>query len=634
MGLRYTAGFDGFNAYTKQFHNYEIEIDDINFTGTPSELTMGGNPMEEEKENISRDSYPALVPSYLNLNLIATDTFNLNQMFTDNERALKVTMKMDGKVWGKYFVIPDGSSEFFIDPPYDVSVRCVDGLGLLKNYQYTATEGQASILQVVKRCLDKLDLGLNINTYSTLLYKGLAVGSDPYLNTTVNQERFLDMDCEEVLSELLEEWVSGLTQINGEWFLFRYPDLIKKEGAVIFKKYNSTLDLLPPEILDIDLVLGNRVGDVIHCKTNQMRSVNMPYKSVAIKYKYGLVRNLLNEDERFLYGTLFDFNAWDKSGAIDARPRLRFDGLDGYALIRGKTFPPVDGAFIGLTNFVQVTDDLTIKLEITFNAGRANGLAYGVAYRDSPSGTALYLQEDGTWSSVISDRVRSFYDYEKKGDKTWGLNRTIKGDITFTCPGEGEIRVVIYPALFFYNNIYSPTIPIESARLEIYEVNLFPSHSGNAILSETHKVTNLGDYTNVPNTIEVSTGESIHSFYLGTMYKSDGVTPTDGFSDDGGATYKPFLDIASKDILVQHGRPSGRYEGSVLGLFSFLSRIKINEWHNPDSAFMPVSVRYDFLNCIVDSVLNEVNLTDISYMIEPTELERQEPKEGGVRDVG
>lgn len=629
MGLRYTAGFDGYNAYTKQIHDYEIEIDDINFTGEPIDLKFGGNPMEEEKENIGRDSYPALVPSFLNLNLIATDTFNLNQMFTDNERALKVTMKMDGKVWGKYFVIPDGSSEFFVDPPYDVSIRCVDGLGLLKNYQYTSNEGQASILQVVKRCLDKLDLGLNINTYSTLLYRGLSVGSDPYFNTTVNQERFIDMNCEEVLSELLKEWASGLVQINGEWFLFRYPDVIKTEGEIAFRKYNSALNYLENETIHIDLTLGNRSGDVIHCNTNQMRSVNMPYKSVSVKYKYGFIKNLLNRDARFMYGaSSFEFLEWDKAGVIDVSTRRKLDGGDPYAVIRGHTQLPVAGSSVRLKNLVAITDVLTIKLEATFNAGYANGLPWVVAWRSGSTGEVLTLKEDGTWST--GSNIRFFYDYKQISLFTHGLNRATRQSETFTVPGVGEIRVIFFPPLYFGNNLYSPA----NAEVKIYEVSLFPSRTDEDILSETHKTTNLGDYTNVPSTIEVSTGESIHSFHLGTMYKKDGITPTDGFSEDGGATYKPFLDIASKDILVQHGRPSGRYEGSVLGIFSFLSRIKINEWHNPDSVFMPVSLRYDFLNCIVDSVLSEVKLTGIDYVIEPTKLEYQEPKEGGIKDVG
>src|SRR5690554_1067997 len=119
MALRYTAGFDGYNAYTKQFHDYEVEIYDVNYIGEPKEIEMGANPMEGEFSNTSNDSFPTLIPSFLDLNLIATESFQLNEMYTDDEKALKVVMKMDGVVYGNYFVIPDGTSESFIDPPYD-----------------------------------------------------------------------------------------------------------------------------------------------------------------------------------------------------------------------------------------------------------------------------------------------------------------------------------------------------------------------------------------------------------------------------------------------------------------------------------------------------------------------------------
>src|SRR3546814_6195600 len=84
----------------------------------------------------------------------------------------------------------------FMDTPYIVSVRAIDGLGLLKNFKYTTAngilyEGEETIINIFAKCLKPLGLDLNINTYAKISHDGMPVGSDPFAYTKLYQERYL-----------------------------------------------------------------------------------------------------------------------------------------------------------------------------------------------------------------------------------------------------------------------------------------------------------------------------------------------------------------------------------------------------------------------------------------------------------
>src|SRR5699024_2809472 len=103
------------------------------------------------------------------------------------------------------------------------------------------------------------------------------------------------------------------------------------------------------------------------------------------------------------------------------------------------------------------------------------------------------------------------------------------------------------------------------------------------------------------------------------------VTPTNGFRSVGDIDYIPFLTLAARDILFQHGRPMTRYEGSILGYFPILSRLTINQL---PGVYMPVKLSYDFKNNIVNSSLNEVNADPVPHVGLPIVYEYEAPKNG------
>ncbi len=630
MALRYTAGFDGYNPYTNQFHDYDIEIYDVNYVGDPKEIEMGGNPMEGEFSNTSNESFPTLIPSFLDLNLIATEAFQLNEMYTDDEKALKVVMKMDGVIYGNYFVIPDGTSESFIDPPYDVRVRCTDGLGILDGYDYPTITGKASVLEVINKCLNQLGLGMNINTYADIHYLGLGRPDDVFLNTIINQEQFANdkeepMNCEEVLESLLSEWVSGLVQMEGEWYLFRWPDVVRAVGDITFKKYDSSLTLIGDHTINIDKVLGNEEGDVIHCKSDQIRAVNMPYKRVSIRYDYGFLLTLLDyQTSKFRGLALGAFDGWDKNSSIEAYPSIS-DSLP--AEIRGVTNINSELRSLATKDPINVTGISKMRLELTFNAGSANGVPYVISLWDGTQ--FLRLTWDDKWGTEITNNNFDNYIKHSNGD-TAGLGQIVKAARDFTLPPglppSAYLRVSIFPALYYASNVNTG----DPGVIKLYDIKVMPVSNDRGIISEMHTVENNGNYTKVPDTIETINGETDFYGYKGTMFKADGIELTAGFKHRDGLVYVDFLELAARDILYQHGRPMNRYEGSTIGIYGFLSRFVIG---NLNGNFMPASMRINFKECVSNVVMSEVSSEPIPITIKPVVFEYENANQEGVKNV-
>src|SRR3546814_743588 len=201
---------------------------------------------------------------------------------------------------------------------------------------------------------------------------------------------------------------------------------------------------------------------------------------------------------------------------------------------------------------------------------------------------------------------------------TYGLGQTIEGVFGFDIPtsmATAELNVIIGRAEYFSDNDYSS----EDGLAQLYKIELLPSAGDLEFISEKHTVTNDGNYTSIPDTIEVLNGEGEFEAYLGTMLKSDG-TNTDGFYRDGSIDKIPFLTLAAEDILYQHGRPMNKYEGSIYGVFLFLSKITIN--NGLSGVFMTSALRYDFRNNITSATLIEMS----SEPVESTVLVNYEYK--------
>lgn len=490
MAVRYYAEFEQYNT-RPEIRSEDIirmEIEDADYVGSPQLLELGAAPIGINFTNSGDNKLEPLRGSGLAMQFVATDDFQLEDLYTDQEMKFITSVYRNGAIKWKGFLIPDGCSERFIDPPYVVNTRCIDGLAVLNNIPYKHSSGglyvgKQSILQILVNCLSKLHLGMNINTYVRLEYDGMVSGSDPLSQTLIWNDRFITneeanqaMTCGEVIQSLMAEWSCMIVQRNGEWIIVRIPDISRTDGVMNLFKYSELGVFIEREEIDINVLLGYNNGDVIHCNNDQLRSVDRPYKQVNVRYQYGILNNLLDRSVQNFEaeGILGNFAGWDKLNGIVAFPIPLFSGIE-YARIEAQISSPITATSprLALKSPITIAPETNAVLSITY-AAALNNSGVRVGIKLSKAG------DPDKWWNGSTKQFQTAVTYGGFG----GPYREIrKVDIGFLMPDTGgDIMIYLYPN----NNVNSSDRRYD---FRLYNISLSATPEGRQIIAENHITT-------------------------------------------------------------------------------------------------------------------------------------------------
>lgn len=626
MAVRYYAEFEQYNTRPeiRSEDVIRMEIEDADYVGSPQLLELGGAPIGINFTNSGDNKLEPFRGSGLAMQFLATEDFQLEDLYTDQEMKFITSIYRNGAIKWKGFLIPDGCSERFIDPPYVVNTRCVDGLTILNNIPYKRPDGalylgKQSILQILVNCLSKLNLGMNINTYVGLEYNGMVSGSDPLPQTLIWNDRFITdeesnkvMTCGEVVQALMSEWNCMIVQRDGEWMVVRIADISRALGVMNLFKYSESGVFISRSEVDINVSLGNNNGDVIHCDNDQLRSIDRPYKQVNVRYGYGVLTDLLDEATRSFRGVTEEtFTGWDRLNGVISYSRSPLSGRN-YAMLDAQPSAPITTTSprIALKNAITVAPETNMVLKFE----------YATALNGSGARVGIKLTSSGNPDMWWNDATNQFQTGVTYGGYGGPFREIVQKEIDFLIPSSGgDIMIYFYP-----NNNVNTGNPQYYHHL--YSVSLTATPEGKQIIAENHITTNDAVYTTYPDPFEVHTGESNFDQYLGTMFKSDDTNQTNGFRRWGETTYVPFLEIASEEILFMYGRPMRKYEGSIYGYFDYFSIFTIE---NLSGKFMPVSLDYDLRTNKTRAVLIEIDHTPVANT-KRIEYEYQNPEQGTI----
>lgn len=606
MAVRYFAEFDQENNRPEimSVDVIRIEIADNSYVGDAEELLCAGSPLRIDYTNTGDNKLSPVRGSQATMNFVATENFALEDLYTDDYFKWIVTIYRSSQVIWRGFVRPDGCSERFVDPPYVVTVRAVDGLVLLDSIDYLEVPylpytGFSSFLQIISRCLNKTRLGMNINTYANISYNGMIAGTDVFVESHIRNERFgVDyksiMTCGDVLRSIFQEFICFITQYNGEWVIIRIPDLTAGSGNIPFYKYDKDGTFLTRNNVTPLKAIGNNSGDVIHCNNDQLKAVDFPYKQISVRYEYGLFPSLISQDASVFNWPLVVLEpiGWNIVGGLDVDSLMR-EGEQVGIYISGEKD---DAKYLELENPITVTGGDVINIEFSFNAY----LNAGIRFVAKVGTQYMYLDyQDDKQPKWSTDSSRGLILFDNRGQ--FAKNQTIS--ITTEIPVSGDLEIRFYGA-------YTPfagTSPF-TAYYEYVKITPSPA-SGDRILSETVTAINDADFTKIGDTVNVFNGDSISKVYLGTIFKSDNDTPAEEWHRRGAGAYKKFIQLAAEDIIYQYGRPMYKYEGSLYGYFDYFSIFTID---GLGGVFLPVSVSYDIRKNQTSVTLIEIDHTEIS----------------------
>lgn len=213
---------------------WDFEFDG-SFTTTPLQASGGPQPIEFLSQGDDLTDNP-IKGSKADLTIETETDFQWENLCPNEDQLIRCKIYAGVNLFWQGYVIADNLSEPYNRPRYSVVISASDGLGLLKTIPYddsgTPYNGRTLESQIILDILAKIGhTGFTeyVNIYETRMDG--AVGDSPIDQTAIDVDVFADMNCYEVLEQLLKKYNAIIRQKNGEFIIYRPKELT---GATVY----------------------------------------------------------------------------------------------------------------------------------------------------------------------------------------------------------------------------------------------------------------------------------------------------------------------------------------------------------------------------------------------------------------
>lgn len=587
--------------------DYYIRIYKKGFTGNATQINGYG----VLKYGAAKDLLDPIRGNGLDLNLEADLSLTLEDLYTEEENVFSVLFFRGNKLLFDGFLKPDGIYQSFVSERWMLSLTCVDGLGILKDLAFVKPNGfpftgRMSAIDVIFNCLQRTNVNLPINTSVNIFYEGLSASDvlDPLNEIYLSVDRFKKgdndtlMNCQEVLSSVLNLFNANICQVEGEWYIYKANELLRNP-LVKFRHYlknSNAYDRINTK--NFAITLGSQINNRYphHAGGNQQIEIKGSISSVRLNYKYGFAKSLVTNPSLNHDGTTY--SSWDLSNEnLFVYDPLKTQGLMTKTKLGGFIDPTL---FILATSnpiSLNINDTIDINLRSNIFNSPYGGVTEFQVTNTNTSGAIDYLKQDGSWTATDT-RLRFAVDPI--------LNVTVKAN---PLRHSGTIKIACFEAFQ----------PNASTLGGIYEITFADVQNTSSTAStgasgESHTVQRQNRPSSIAaESIEIFNGDSPSLLYEGAIYKNDSITPTSKWFRRGFSESKPILQIAGEDILRISQSAAKMFSGDAYGLVPYLSVITID---GLTGVFMPIEWSYNTKSNIVSLKLLEgftSELNDIKY---------------------
>ncbi len=566
----------------------------------------------------------------LDIQLEANKNLTLSDLYTDDEQSFTVRFYKNNKLVFRGFLKPDDVFESFVQDAWYINFTAIDGLGVLENLSFVQDNGlffvgKMKAFDIVYYCLKRTGISMKINTYINTYYDGLIPSDtlDPLQKIYIIADRFVKTDnntimsCEEVLKSVLDIFQAVITQVDGEWYIYKPNELYVNQYPK-FRRYNEAGVYLGLNTKNITGVLGSQINNFYphHCGANQRKKIKGAISAFRLGYKYGTALGLVaNSGLKFNGNILNPYDDWTINFP-DAAPKLIFDPTKEKGLFSLPLYA-YESTLIKLATSDSI--DLPIDFEYTFKGSfKLNVFNFSETYSIKIRAYfavrigIYYLDIDGNWTTTPT---KLLYEYKAKLE-----NDTNDGVFTFDfqtktkpLPVAGLLYVEIYTtkAPDIINDPPSETFKLVS---EFTYIDLIPSENTTHV-GEFHTVQRKNKPSSlVKENNTVYNGDRFNKEYIGDIFKENTTTPTSLWFRKGVFEKMPLLRIAAEDELRMQQKPLVDFYGDVYGEMPYLSIITID---NIQGKFMPIEWQYDTVRNICNIRYLEIyaeELSDIDYV--------------------
>lgn len=599
--------------------SHRIELHDDSFSGASTQLNgYAVLDMPEVENNLS-----VIRGMGLRVNLEASITNDLSDLYTKDQRTIKVIYIRDSQTKFIGWLNPEGYFENYVNDEWEISFDCLDGLGYLENLAFVDAVSNSNIqglrtqLDIVASALSRIGLNQNINIDINTFYTGLSTSVNVLANVRANTDRYVKgndntrMTCKEVLEDVLYTYNAVIQQKDGEWFIFQ-PNSLFDNSTITCFRYDYLGTALNPttQVYDLAFDLGSQIDGYYphHSGENQQFTIYPSLAGIKIRYDYGITKSYYNNI--YLKNISSVIDEWTINDNTYVTVINSTDGV----LFDMRTY------FVSHINMTSDTVNLNsgIKLKIILKYRPVQYYTYKF-YQPIQlcvdDGTDIYYYDGANNVWVANDNTKRVYFSAKvKVNQTQFFSNPFDLFIselsTEATPVTGDISI----------KLLSPEAdqgitPNSGDELKIHEIQIVNDGGNEDVLKgEEHTFQRSNNESVIiDDTIEVYTGDDPTDTYMGTTYKNDGITPTDTWFREGKTESYSLLNIMGRQMLNIRQSPVRIFTGQVYGYFDALSVVTIN---NRPGVYLVKSYSNDTKNNTIEIGLLQLynnDLTDIIY---------------------
>lgn len=204
--------------------NYQAIIYEDGYVGSSSEISVDKFPFEHTLLALSDDPYLPIVPSQITLRLNITGNANLPDLTSTDDRKYFIELKEGSTIIWQGFIISDNIGLPFNTGFINLSIQCTDGLGLLKDIQYSDLiadiNDQVTIAEMLRNCLSQIAWpnGYNINTAFNLYHIDMDADLSALEQSYLSNRFTIGKSCYDVLEAICTSLGCQIYQHDGEWW--------------------------------------------------------------------------------------------------------------------------------------------------------------------------------------------------------------------------------------------------------------------------------------------------------------------------------------------------------------------------------------------------------------------------------
>jgi hypothetical protein len=429
----------------KDLHGADWKIDILEdpWAGAIITLTPTGDPLNFDYDSASDDIFDPIKESFAKIGVMSSTNFALADLYATEELHFKVNIYQNAALYWTGWVDCGNYTEPYEIVPYPVLITATDGLSSLEDmlYKYQTTdpddtyyEGRTLASQILIDILGKIGVTTfreYINIYENSMDSG--DGDSPLDQTSIDVDIFKDMNCDEVLSEILKPFGSIIRQTSGVFCIYRPIELSQSTvhgRAFTSATVKSSISLTPEQFIK----RSGSTSDLIQVKGG-VTMINDPVKKVSVNQSYGHKQSWIEN---------WQFKQETYSNAIPSYPT--FEGwlnVDcGAAKITSIIPSEVDGMVITGTNTYPTLSHCKYRSFAPYAQPTTDILGLSFEYLFNYSGAGSILSAH--FYIRIRTSTSSHYIYDVDG-KICNWDTTARGiDIVVTSLSPGNTGWIIY----------------------------------------------------------------------------------------------------------------------------------------------------------------------------------------------